>query len=178
MKRRSFKLLMIISTVLCVGLMVTAVRSFWVSTSFGKSTWNGQQGRLEIFEIDSGAGGISLYAETAFSSPNEPLSDVFRLHPKWQIHEEALHPWKLDWVDLWHFHYYRGSAVFNGGSWSRLEVRVPYGPLILLMMVAPVIWVFRRKHVRRPGFCMQCGYDLRATPERCPECGTTIAKVS
>jgi hypothetical protein len=33
------------------------------------------------------------------------------------------------------------------------------------------ILVLLRRHDHRVAFCLNCGYDLRATPSRCPECG-------
>jgi len=52
------------------------------------------------------------------------------------------------------------------------EVDIPYWLAVLVLALpAPVylaIWMRRKK----PGHCAKCGYDLRASPERCPECGT------
>jgi hypothetical protein len=56
---------------------------------------------------------------------------------------------------------------------SALVFCVPY---ICAFAVAMIVmrWNNRKIGRRRLGLCTRCGYDLRATLERCPECGTPV----
>ena len=53
---------------------------------------------------------------------------------------------------------------------------VPAYWVVAVTMWPPMIWmvtlIFWRKEPKGDRLCPRCGYDLRATPERCPECGT------
>jgi hypothetical protein len=62
----------------------------------------------------------------------------------------------------------------KGPEGSLWNLAVPYWFLVTAAMVSPAVWLvrMRRRHRRmRVGLCRRCGYDLRASAGRCPECG-------
>jgi hypothetical protein len=55
-----------------------------------------------------------------------------------------------------------------------LVVSLPNWFLAAMLAILPSLQIraaLRLRHRRREGLCLQCGYDLRASPDRCPECG-------
>ena len=57
------------------------------------------------------------------------------------------------------------------------QISAPPWALVLLLAVTPPL-VHDLKNKRRGragGLCPACGYDMRATPGRCPECGRAVA---
>jgi len=61
----------------------------------------------------------------------------------------------------------------------------PCGAVVAATSILPIAWLalvglphyrnrINRRLRLRGGSCLNCGYDLRASPERCPECGTVV----
>jgi len=78
-------------------------------------------------------------------------------------------------IKIWH------SSEGTGRHYlaSEFEYRLPAAlfALLPLIWIARLFWI-RIRTARRmtTDACAECGYDLRATPERCPECGAVPTK--
>jgi hypothetical protein len=70
-----------------------------------------------------------------------------------------------------------GRPGFHGDEWL---VTLPTWLPMAVLLVLPALWVsrfIRARRGRQRGLCPTCGYDLRATPQRCPECGRRSGRV-
>ena len=163
MKRLLFNSLALVSLLLCVATGVLWVRSYWaedVVTHFAPregvdamlnwSAWsvNGSCGLWRIFLPSERIllHGPFLQWDSAPAAAVTPIET-------WYGFGLERADWRTGWI-----------------------VAVPHWLPVMLLAICPswwlVLWKRKRTALRMVGCCKACGYDLRATPERCPECGT------
>ena len=80
-------------------------------------------------------------------------------------------------LDKWgHLGFHYLDLGSPGEQWI---VGIPLWLPFAMMMISPISWIsarLQRQLRKRQSRCVRCGYDLRATVDRCPECGLTITR--
>ena len=146
----------------------------WVSINGGVGVW---WERLEPpGRATSAPPGFSTDRLTHRPAPGEAFAsgvypNVALIEP---VHGFWQHPDGHHWV--WR----RGGFNAFGSKAphpSEFRAAVPHWFLVPIAALLPTTRLLARRHRRRRaratrGRCLTCGYDLRATPNRCPECGT------
>jgi hypothetical protein len=166
MPRRLFTVLWALSLVLCLALVVAWVRSYAVETMLLES----RPGQLLLVGVDKPPKQVRESREA--ESLEGFLAGLALWNPP---HEQRLLGFYLARSGS-------GTRVVGPGDSYELEyfwvVGIPYWALVLLTLIAPAWWAYRRQRAARrarTNACANCGYDLRATPGRCPECGSVAA---
>lgn len=74
----------------------------------------------------------------------------------------------------------RCTSMWDGKGKEFRLVHISFWPLLLLSLSYPAFLAIRRLALNQlmnrrlhAGLCPHCGYDLRTSPARCPECGAS-----
>ena len=161
------KILSALSLLLCVAVGVLWVRA---QRQYDSIMYRGSD---RFYAFGMRPGGIHFGTQ-----PSRPL----RQTPfGWQWKSEPLAG--LTFADTWQ-HRFLGLKLERYEAGDELVLSyylVPYPYPMILFGISPALWLWNRRRfgqVVASGLCPTCGYDLRATPERCPECGTGAGKNS
>ncbi len=156
--KRSLHLLLHILTTF--SLLVSLATTFFWARSNWKCDHLSVSGGLNQLASDRGVIRLDLNRRIPITGP------VFWVSTK------SSDGWKND-GGYFGFLYYRGT----GSQTGRHLFQLPHWFLIIFFSILPVRQFMQRRPVPPPaGMCIKCGYDLRATPDRCPECGTVPQK--
>jgi len=168
-KRSLPNILAAVSLVLCV-----AAGALWVSTGFRAIGWEyvntNTNGRYVTRELFSKHGGIDYCYYWMRASGPSVIQNEFACVPSTPTHHPLL--WSATSSSFALLGFYVSRQVWASTNGMAYEFAVPYWAMMLATLFAAYRF-FTAGRQRRDG-CSVCGYDLRATPDRCPECGTAV----
>jgi hypothetical protein len=152
----------------------------WVR-SYGyveNGSWAGERYELSYNSWSGCFGGWATIGDGPSRSDERGLQ-YWRWEDEEHIYSEASPPVKPG-PSRWGFGLSIDRTIAGGwlrGGYLIVSVFAPYWFITGLISLPPGLFLGRRLkrgRRRRRGLCQSCGYDLRATNNRCPECG--IAK--
>ena len=179
-----------ISSFLLIATVALRVRSYWIAEGVDQfQHWTTATGD-EIIRRGFwyGRGRVAIYWGSGHSPPatgwrgwiasisqEQPYLKYRKFSPT--SNYPLLSPEKTV-IHALGFDYYESPLVGTGNSRGvKRVVTIPFYALTATLIL-PLLWArrCRQRLLRLRGFCNCCGYDLRATPDRCPECGTIPPK--
>jgi hypothetical protein len=190
-KRRLFNLLSAFSVVLLICLCVQWYRGYRVQDALGVFRILGPANHI----TDQSVGLVScqgaLWCQIAFNGKIEEYPDLKRaflprIGKGWRINlntfSNPIYPlFPTASINFCGFQFDKNVTRDSYGEWKEFNVILPTRLLVICTLFLPFGWVIRflsQRRARVAGLCPTCGYDLRATPERCPECGIVPQNVS
>lgn len=183
LKRKLFTLCSAVSLLLCVAVVTLWIRSY--STSDSLLLYGADVGVCDrTAECFRGVVRIAWFADVSAVNDGRPRLLLWS-HPADEQTEEFFTGW-FPVQSVLGFGYketpslpaFPGSAS-NSAAWKAIQFPLWFPALItaLLPTMKALQAALHRRH-RRSGKCPACGYDLRASPDRCPECGRPGSPVS
>ena len=182
MRRKLFNFATASSLALCVVVLAAWLRSYFVSDALHGGWVDEPPTSAGYVQAYSNRGAISIrrvdLTATGTLPPGYRVDDDVEVVPPRRWSRDATHPWANhswllahDWASRKWTTTPRPKVTL---VWWQRQATLPLWPAVLLAGVLPLVaWRgWRRvRQRRREGLCLRCGYDLRATSDRCPECG-------
>ena len=164
-----FHALSALSLLLCIGAVNLWLRSYEMPECL--SWWGGNRS-LQLY---SDSGHLALVFD--FLPPPPPDAPPRKTY--WRQDRDYTQSHYNFWIKSQSLGFGIGHLKRLYGGWPSYEVYLLMMPawfISTLLLIFPLksakrVWMATVGRVKK-GHCSNCGYDLRATPDRCPECGT------
>src|SRR5687768_12185993 len=161
-----FNAMTVLSLLFCVASAVLWVRGYWRSDGFGWARPQPPGGQWTFF-LNAASGGGGFWMNVGTQGPRKQDAST----PEgwyWNVLGQPPRPYRaISVTNRWGF----GHQIVGGGRVrSRAFVFPAWWPtaLFAVLPLCRLALAIRRRRRIVEGHCKSCGYDLRATPGRCP----------